>query len=135
MVAPPSVHPETGRRYEWITNVEKTEIAELTKMMQRRIRRIAETLVEAKPIITEIVNHWERGVRHNLALSLAGWLRKRNFSKEKTEIVIEAITAITGDEEFKDRLRAVEDTYRKPLERVKGVSGLFRSLAKKQRKS
>ena len=125
VVAPPSIHPETGRRYEWITDVGEVEIAELTKTMEKKIKRVIKTLVEAKPIITEIADHWRKGVRHNLALSLAGWLRKRNFSKEKTEIVIEAITAITGDEEFRDRLRAVEDTFKKPRDRVKGFTGLI----------
>jgi len=124
VVAPPSIHPETGRRYEWITDVREVEITELTKTMEKKIKRVIKTLVEAKPIITEIADHWRKGARHNLALSLAGWLRKRNFSKEKAEIVIEAITVIARDEEFRDRLRAVEDTFKKPRDKVKGFTGL-----------
>ena len=54
--------------------------------------------------------HWPIGSRHDAALALAGGLLRAGWSVEKVETFLAAVCAAAGDDDLKDRLRAVRDT-------------------------
>jgi len=128
VVAPPSIHPETLRPYVWLTDVGSVGIIEATPSAIDLLSRKIRALGEAKKFIESILGVWVEGDRHDLALSIAGCLRKLGYSREEVEAVIGAIAGLAHDEELRDRLKAVETTFEKPLNDVMGFSGLREKL-------
>jgi hypothetical protein len=128
VAAPPSIHPETLRAYEWISDVKVVDIIEATPAAIDLLRRKIMVLGEAKRFIESLIGVWVEGDRHDLALSIAGCLRKLGYSREEAEAVIGAIAGLAHDEELRDRLKAVETTFEKPLSEVLGFSGLRERL-------
>jgi predicted ATP-dependent serine protease len=128
IVVAPSIHPETLRPYEWITNIERIPIAEIPKDDLDRLRHKLELLRRFKVFIEAMVECWKRYHRHNLSLWISGVFRKIGLSLEDAGTVLKAITYLSRDEEINDRLRALEDTYRKDNSEVKGWSGLREEL-------
>ena len=60
-----------------------------------------------------LARHWPDGGRHDASLPLAGWLDRLGWDEDKTVAFVEAVAEAAGDEEVKDRLSAVRDTFRK----------------------
>jgi hypothetical protein len=79
-------------------------------------------------IAAAVLPHYREGARHDLALALAGWLRKCHIPEADARAVVDALAQATGDTERADRLRAVEDTYELPIDRVQGWRGLEQLL-------
>lgn len=129
-VAPPSIHPETGRPYMWLYNIETVDIGAPKQGWEDRAAEIIGALAKYGGLIQLLKDVWRPEHRHNLALSLAGYFRKIGVSKKDAEVVISATALLTNDSELKDRLRTVEDTYTntKPLNKIMGVSGLEEEL-------
>ena len=127
VVAPPSLHP-SGVRYEWISDVELIEIAEASEALLERIYHKVEVLKEFKALIEELVRIWTPSHRHNLAIWLSGCLRKSGVDREDAETVLKAIACLAHDEELEDRLRALEDSYRKPADQIGAWSYLEEEL-------
>ena len=76
-------------------------------------------------IINEILPRWKEGDRQNLTLDLAGYLRKnKGFGYRRTRNIIQEICRRTGDNDFKERKKGIEETYFKDEAEIKGVSGL-----------
>lgn len=78
-------------------------------------------------VIRELLeSYWEVGQRQNLALYLAGFLRKKGIPKEVAKEVVRRIAEAMGDEEIEKRLSAVDYTYapEKAIGELKGLSGL-----------
>lgn len=75
--------------------------------------------------ISSISKHIEpinkEGVRHNLALYTAGWLKKAEVNESSAVNVIKAI--FKNDEELNDRINAVKTTYELEI-KPKGSSGI-----------
>ena len=67
---------------------------------------------------------WVVGYRHYLSLYLSGLLRKKGYSLDQTKKIIEKVCSINNDEEVNDRLRTVEDSFKKQEEEITGFSGL-----------
>jgi archaellum biogenesis ATPase FlaH len=128
VVAPPSIHPETLRPYMWLTDVDSVGIIEATPAAIDLLRRKIRMLGEAKKFIESLLGAWTEGDRHDLSLSIAGCLRKLGYSREEAEAVVGAIAGLAHDEELRDRLKAVETTFQKPLNDVLGFSGLRERL-------
>ncbi|MEM0381069.1 MAG: bifunctional DNA primase/polymerase [Nitrososphaerota archaeon] len=126
VVAPPSLHP-SGWPYEWLSNIEETGIAGVSEKIRLVTRKI-ETLRKHGSLVERLVGVWRPEHRHNLALWVSGYLRKVGLEKGEAEIIIKATALLAHDSEVADRLRAVEDTYGKLPERVKGFSGLEEEL-------
>jgi DNA polymerase I-like protein with 3'-5' exonuclease and polymerase domains len=102
-VVPPSVHP-TGEALAWDSFGEPARVS-LDDL------RVACCQVAAAALLAR---HWPgKGVRHELALALAGGLLRAGWSVEKAQRFLTAVyeAAQTGDVETK--LRAVEDTAEK----------------------
>ncbi|MEM2189703.1 MAG: AAA family ATPase [Nitrososphaerota archaeon] len=128
IVVAPSIHPETKKPYEWITDIEKTPIAEIGEEDLKRCYKKLEVLKRFRNFTEAMVECWKRYHRHNLGLWLSGVLRKLGLPLEEAEVVLKTIALLSHDEELSDRLRALHDTYRKHLEEVKGWSGLREEL-------
>jgi putative DNA primase/helicase len=113
-VVPPSVDGD-GREREWIDG--ELLPADVDGDALRRA-----CLLTA--IAAAVLPHYREGARHALALALAGWLRKCQIPEADARRVIDALAQATGDTERADRLRAVQDTYARPLDSVQGWRGL-----------
>jgi len=130
VVVPPSLHPETGARYEWITDVKSdwVNIIEAPPPVVERLRKRIEVLGKMKPFIEVMIELWVEGHRHNLSLWIPGCLRKCGYSLEEAETIVRTIAAFARDSEIKDRLRTVEDTYKKSLSEIAAWSKLKEEL-------
>jgi len=58
-----------------------------------------------------IAHHWEKGQRHDLALSLAGYVAKRQVPWDEAKGLLEKLLQLVGDDEQKDRFKALESSY------------------------
>jgi len=117
-VVPPSVD-EDGLPRVWVDDaLEPAEVD--AEELQRACTLTA--------VAAAVLPHYRTGVRHQLALALAGWLRKCNRPEADARAIVGALAQATGDTELTDRLRAVQDTYAKPLESVLGYSALRQLL-------
>src|SRR5205085_11537629 len=76
-------------------------------------------------IATILCEAWRPGSRHDLSLSVAGFLAQCGVSREDTRSLIEAVTTVVGDEEAEDRLTSVETTFDR-YERGETVQGRSR---------
>jgi hypothetical protein len=65
----------------------------------------------AHRLIDLLMPYWNEGQRHNLSLSLAGVLAKVGVSWSVAEQILLHIASRANDQELKDRLRALQDTY------------------------
>jgi putative DNA primase/helicase len=96
-VVAPSVHPDGGR-YTW----GEGEIATISgAALVERVREVATAALVAR--------HWPSKGRHEITLAAAGYLGRR-LAPERVESIIEAAAGAAGDEEWRDRSRAVQDT-------------------------
>ena len=109
VVAPPSIHP-SGVQYTIMGN---RKVAEITSEMVSFLKEMDEMYPIAKAVLPAWGREGEH--RHELSLGLASFFRARaKWPKEKTERFIEGVMRLKGDtEEPQDRMRAVEDAYKK----------------------
>ena len=113
-LVPPSID-EDGLPREW--GDEPLEPAEVSgDKLQRACLLTA--------IAAAVLPHYQNGTRHQLALALAGWLRKCGVAEHEAKAVVNALASATHDNERDDRLRAVSDTYAKPLDSIVGMHRL-----------
>jgi hypothetical protein len=127
VVAPPSI--VEGHKYEFTMNPVKTSIAILDDYKVRMLESIIETLAKYENLILEFSKIWTEGHRHLVSLWLMGYLRKANVSISEASVIIKSICLIAEDPEIADRLRCLEDSYRKPLNQIAGLSRLKEELA------
>lgn len=71
--------------------------------MRSAVRKLA-----AACLLAEL---WVDSKRHDLSLCVSGALLTNGFSFEDAYLFVEAICAVTKDDELPDRLKAVETTY------------------------
>lgn len=90
-------------------------------------REILETKYNSEDddFIKSIKAKWNEGDRQELAMSLAGYLRKnKRLGLNSALSIIERIARDCNDNEINQRLSAVQATYEKDEDEVKGISGL-----------
>ncbi len=113
VVAPPSVH-ESGKRYELLGTGERILEAAPEEILAELRER-----AEEWPYVEPVLAGWSEGVRHGLVLGYAAFLRKElGVPEGRAKRIVEGLCRAAGDAEAADRLRAVEDTYRKPLAEI-----------------
>ncbi len=100
-VLPPSSY-KGGGYYEW-----RRQDDPLTIDPIELVRDVGELAAAAL-----IATVWS-GARHKLAVALSGFLAKNGVNEERAHKLMTLVTIAARDDEPKDRLRAVEDTYRK----------------------
>jgi putative DNA primase/helicase len=118
---PPSIHP-SGHRLQF-TFLDDTATALEFSELQVQVRKIA--------ALSLIAKHWNVGIRHSLALGVAGLLMKTGYEEAQVKKIISGICEVTADEELNDRLRAVESTFEQPLENVAGLTQIEELLGAK----
>ncbi|MEM1552827.1 MAG: phage/plasmid primase, P4 family [Candidatus Bathyarchaeia archaeon] len=149
VVAPPSVVDgkvyqflqRNGRTYDLslsLADIPVTLLDELMKTNSVRTQPVQLPSTNGSHLTPEVVTavkvllvpHWTEGNRHDLSLYLAGWLAKEGYAYDEVEGLILEIADAAGDDEVKDRLQAVRDTYNKALNgnEVKGWQGLTEKL-------
>ena len=70
-----------------------------------------ESAVLELAVATEIYESYTDGCRHDIALALAGLLRRAGWSQQRTESFIEKLAHAHRDNEIGDRRRCVKDSY------------------------
>ena len=118
---PPSIHP-SGQKLKF-TFLDDTVTPLDFNDLQVQVRKIAALCL--------IARHWREGIRHSLALGVAGLLLKTDHDEAESKEIIAAICEVTGDEELHDRLNAIETTFDQPLENVAGFSQIEAMLGSK----
>ncbi len=130
-VLPPSKHP-SGTQYKFIKNngeilkplqITEDEFNELIwkleelsknrrnrKDVQSSWRKLSEDAVNR--IIKAVKPYWKPGSRHELALGLGGLFYYSGLNLEEALNIVSKICEEMEDEEIRDRLRAVEDSYK-----------------------
>lgn len=78
VVAPPSVHPETGREYEWDNPIDEHDIAEAPEWLLQLVSGHNEE--SAKNEQADVINE---GKRNNVLCSMAGGLRRLGLNLEE----------------------------------------------------
>ena len=110
-VFPPSIHAD-GLPYEWVRDGEPCEIA------PQRLNILASMIAT----VAYVSEFWTEGTRHELALSLAGFLARR-LAEEDVLAVVRAVATVSGDADFRDREAGVVTTVRR-LTAGEPVTGL-----------
>ncbi len=124
-VAPPS--RVNGHEYHFVDP--EAPIATLTESDLRKLRALLDALASYESLIRKFAEVWDEGHRHNLSLWLNGALRKLGVDKFEAAVVVKAICLLAEDPELEDRLRALKDTFEKPVDEVAGLSRLHEELA------
>lgn len=134
-VAPPSLHPN-GKRYEFINDtspiiLSKDKILMLIESLGQKDTKnnqivhhndLAESTIHE--IVSKLIPYYKKGQRNDFILCLCGWLRKENVSLSSAKKLVKALAQ--DDEQMKDRLRTLNDTFEKDdLTKIKGYSGLL----------
>jgi putative DNA primase/helicase len=131
LVLPPSIHP-SGTPYRWLRGHEPDQIP-LADIPEALLLAFVGERPQPKPRLLEcpqndqsdsnglpawarsvvalLQPYWQEGWRHDTALALAGVFAKRGVPKEVAENILRELTREAGDNEVKDRLRALMDTY------------------------
>lgn len=135
LMFPPSIHP-SGTRYCWFKGYRpgKIPLAEIPKLLLEAFgvakkqdngqdndklilptsnfpERDSQLPNWAYEVIQTLSPYWRESHRHNLSLSLAGVLAKRGVNEEIAERILKKLAEENDDNELKDRLRVLMDTY------------------------
>jgi hypothetical protein len=124
VVAPPSI--VEGHQYRFIDP--DAFIAEVDDSKARLLESIIEAVAKHERLIIEFSKAWTPGHRHLLSLWLNGSLRKCGISLGEAAVIMKSICLLADDPEVNDRLRALKDSYEKPLEEIAGWSKLRQEL-------
>ena len=80
---------------------------------------------DASELVQALLPVWQPGRRQELALAVAGVLRRAGYSESFALEVVERLVGVTADTEPTKRLDAVKSTYSKPIEQIAGWSLLL----------
>ena len=115
---PPSIHP-SGVTLSFTALNHDSELVHYDELLK------AVNLLAA---CSEIVQNWQEGCRHELALSFSGFAMKHSLETNLIMQIMQRICQIANDPEVEDRLNAVRSTFARPLDSVIGFSGLLECL-------
>src|SRR5271155_371247 len=97
---PPSVHP-SGEHVEFSKADEPSEAD--WNYLEAHVIELA--------IATEISQFYREGSRHDIAYALSGFLRRCNWSQDRTKQFIEKLATAFLDNDISDRVQAARDAY------------------------
>jgi len=127
-----STHP-SGEIYEQKNNLDIITISfkKFEEIFGEYINNEKKNISETKynydddDFVNSIKEKWTEGNRQELAMSVAGYLRKeKRLGLNSTLSIVEGIAIDCNDEEVNQRLAAVRSTYNKDENEIKGYSGL-----------
>lgn len=89
-----------------------------------------ETEEASAEVVRILLPYWKKGKRHDLALSLCGFLAKADWSWSKVKACLVAIASQAKDEELSGRLNDLKTTFARPAkgEEIRGYIGLAEIL-------
>jgi len=129
-----SIHP-SGNKYEILSDEEIKTItySKVKEILGSFIKEeISYNLLDEKKIedyselIEEISKKWEKGNRQELALIVAGYLRKeKRLGVNTAKQIITKVCEKCKDEELPMRIKAIIETYKKDEKDVKGITGIL----------
>lgn len=118
---------EYGQGYKPIRDIQ--EIVTLSKRESTELVEICTRFKTESTAIRNISNsllqYWAKGRRHDLALTIAGYLYKNKVTVGVARCLVHYLAQITNDEELQKRLDAVNGTYDKKVEEVSGYNRLL----------
>ncbi|KHO62699.1 Toprim domain/AAA domain [Thermoanaerobacter sp. YS13] len=74
------------------------------------------------------------GQRHHLTLALAGWLRKRGYTKGEVEEIVKLVALCFNDDEIDERIHNVQTTFEQDLNNVAGWKMLMEIIGEEAAK-
>ena len=77
---------------------------------------------------SEIMQNWQKGIRHKLALSFSGLARKLGLEFNFVMQIVQKICKIKDDLELDDRVNTVRTTFDRRIDSIIGLSGLIECL-------
>lgn len=103
-IYPPSLHEDSGELVYW------DEFGEPADVDLGHLRRaVAEVAV-----VSLLARHWpEKGTRQDAYLALSGGLIRNGWNQDEADVLVNALAAVTGDEEAYKRSRTPEQTAEK----------------------
>lgn len=120
-LVPPSYHP-SGEKLEWNTSSREA-------LTPARVQiQALETAVKQIAGVVLLARSWEDGQRHEMAVSFAGAMCRTGISAETATKLMQAVCFAAGDDEFVNRLEAVNSTYEKHANGITNYTGM-RTLA------
>ena len=75
---------------------------------------------EIQQLLTTLKPSYTVGKRNNITLGYAGYLRKSGYTQGCVEDFCVVVCRTFNDEEIESRLRAVRDTFKKPIDKIAG---------------
>jgi ABC-type dipeptide/oligopeptide/nickel transport system ATPase component len=109
------VDPENGWEDGPILEPEDVLSLRITPSELQAIKQEVST-DRAELLIKTLTEYWGEGKRHQLALFLSGYMAAIGWTMELAKDVIYKIATGAGDPEPEDRMKTVEDTFRKAME-------------------
>jgi len=97
-VFPGSVH-ESGEQIKWDEAGDPAELVDGGHDLERRVRLLAAAAL------------WRKQARHDTAMAIGGLLARGGWKQPDAKLFMEAVAKAAGDEEWRDRRKAVEDTF------------------------
>ena len=101
-VFPGSVHP-SGEAIDWEEGGEPAEVD--GERLHINVRKVAAAALLAR--------YWPNGRRHDAALALGGMLAHSEWVEQQAKLFVEAVAKAAGDDEWRDRIKAVETSFAK----------------------
>lgn len=114
-IIPPSIHPD-GSSYVWL---QEPSLQQKIEVSPPRLEKNAALLA----VLSLLARHWPEGSRHDAALSISGLFARIGYSQSDSERYVWHICTAARDNEVKDRVRAVGDTF-KEFERNGSTTGI-----------
>ncbi len=124
-------HPRTHEASRFVDPHNGWETAppvEPQTVLQRLVswKQVKKSIIAPDPLeqlVAVMTPIWREGDRHHIALSLSGFLAASGWGLEQTKTLVERIAEESGDEDLKNRLDCVKDTFR-TLEEGKPIVGM-----------
>jgi hypothetical protein len=101
-VFPGFVHP-SGEAIDWEEGGEPAEVD--GERLHINVRKVAAAALLAR--------YWPNGRRHDAALALGGMLAHSEWVEQQAKLFVEAVAKAAGDDEWRDRIKAVETSFAK----------------------
>jgi len=116
-------HKRAGKKYE-------TEQVKHTAKQYAIDADDQEKLTAFLQIVQLSKQYYTEGLRQTIWMALAGVARKLHLPKETVEeiLVKELYEELKDDDSKKQRLSAIEETYKKPIEKIAGISILIQHV-------
>jgi hypothetical protein len=99
-VFPGSTH-ETGEEIHWDHNGEPAAVD--GDHLHQRVARLAAAALLAR--------YWSKSTRHKAARALGGMFAHSGWIEAQAKLFVEAVAKAAGDDEWRDRIKAVEDSF------------------------